>query len=206
VGAVSIKWGKQELSDLEIDTTQPPMVFKTQIFSLTGVPVERQKIMVKGGMLKDDADWGKLGIKMGQKLMMMGTADAVPVAPTKAVEFVEGSRFPSLTFGQHIGLSRERTREGHLLAGFHLQDGGLQRLYIYRFAFHFAPVRCTLTEQTRSGGWSAGSNSKYNDTGFKPIGRLICQPQREPTKWTQCGCGAAQTCRTWFRSTQTQRR
>jgi ubiquitin carboxyl-terminal hydrolase 14 len=96
VGAVSIKWGKQELSDLEIDTTQPPMVFKTQIFSLTGVPVERQKIMVKGGMLKDDADWGKLGIKMGQKLMMMGTADAVPVAPTKAVEFVEGSRFPSL--------------------------------------------------------------------------------------------------------------
>jgi len=88
---VSIKWGKQELNDLEIDTTQPPMVFKTQIFSMTGVPVERQKIMVKGGMLKDDADWTKLGIKPGQKLMMMGTADAVPVAPTKAIEFVEGT-------------------------------------------------------------------------------------------------------------------
>jgi hypothetical protein len=88
---VSIKWGKQELNDLEIDTTQPPLVFKTQIFSMTGVPVERQKIMVKGGMLKDDADWTKLGIKPGQKLMMMGTADAVPVAPTKAIEFVEGT-------------------------------------------------------------------------------------------------------------------
>ena len=30
--------------------------------------------MVKGGMLKDDADWAKLGIKPGQKLMMMGSA------------------------------------------------------------------------------------------------------------------------------------
>lgn len=49
---MSIKWGKEELKDLEIDYSQPPMVFKSQIFSMTGVPIERQKIMVKGGMLK----------------------------------------------------------------------------------------------------------------------------------------------------------
>eukprot|EP00959_Pyramimonas_sp_CCMP1952_P172039 3594777-Pyramimonas_sp.AAC.3 len=30
----------------------PPAVFMTQIYSLTGVPIDRQKIMVKGGMLK----------------------------------------------------------------------------------------------------------------------------------------------------------
>lgn len=47
----------------------------------TGVAPERQKIMVKGGLLKDDQQWGKAGIKPGQKLMMMGTADAVPQAP-----------------------------------------------------------------------------------------------------------------------------
>jgi hypothetical protein len=49
---VNIKWGKEELKDLEIDYEMPPMVFMTQLFSLTGVPIERQKIMVKGGMLK----------------------------------------------------------------------------------------------------------------------------------------------------------
>ncbi|ONK68574.1 uncharacterized protein A4U43_C05F13490 [Asparagus officinalis] len=37
------------------------------------VPPERQKIMLKGGLLKDDADWLTLGVKDGQKLMMMGT-------------------------------------------------------------------------------------------------------------------------------------
>ena len=36
--------------------------------------------MVKGGMLKDDADWAKLGIKPGQKLMMMGSAGGQCIA------------------------------------------------------------------------------------------------------------------------------
>ena len=46
-----------------------------------GVAPERQKIMVKGGMLKDEQEWSKAGVKPGQKLMMMGTAEAVPQAP-----------------------------------------------------------------------------------------------------------------------------
>ena len=45
---------------MEIDTDQPPALFKMQLFSLTGVPPERQKIMVKGGTLKDDSDWTKV--------------------------------------------------------------------------------------------------------------------------------------------------
>ena len=60
---------------MDVDPTEPGLVFKHQLFSLTGVPPERQKIMVKGGMLKDDADVAKLGLKEGQKLMMMGSAD-----------------------------------------------------------------------------------------------------------------------------------
>jgi hypothetical protein len=50
--AVSVKWQKEQFNDLEVDETQPPVVFKTQLFSLTGVPPERQKIMVKGGLLQ----------------------------------------------------------------------------------------------------------------------------------------------------------
>lgn len=77
---VTVKWNKQSF-DIEADTTQPPSVFKFQMYSLTGVPPERQKIMIKGGMLKDDSEWEKVALKNGQKLMMMGTADKVALPP-----------------------------------------------------------------------------------------------------------------------------
>lgn len=86
---VSVKWQKQVFSAVEIDTSQPPYVFKCQLYDLTGVPPERQKIMVKGGLLKDDADWSTLGVKEGQRLMMMGTADEIIKAPEKSTVFVE---------------------------------------------------------------------------------------------------------------------
>ncbi|KAJ1420277.1 Ubiquitin-like domain superfamily [Sesbania bispinosa] len=86
---VSVKWQKELFKDVEIDTTQPPYVFKCQLYDLTGVPPERQKIMVKGGLLKDDADWSTLGVKAGQKLMMMGTADEIVKSPEKGTVFVE---------------------------------------------------------------------------------------------------------------------
>jgi hypothetical protein len=86
---VEVKWQKELFKDIEIDTAQPPLVFKVQLFTLTGVPPERQKIMVKGGMLKDDGDWDKLALKPGQRLMMMGTADKVPEAPKDTPVFVE---------------------------------------------------------------------------------------------------------------------
>ncbi|OIW04819.1 hypothetical protein TanjilG_13667 [Lupinus angustifolius] len=86
---VSVKWQKELLKDVEIDMTQPPYVFKCQLYDLTGVPPERQKIMVKGGLLKDDADWSTLGVKQGQKLMMMGTADEIVKSPEKGTVFVE---------------------------------------------------------------------------------------------------------------------
>ncbi|CAL5229639.1 g13003 [Coccomyxa viridis] len=85
---VSVKWGKQS-HDVDVDTTMPGLVFKNQLYSLTGVPPDRQKIMVKGGMLQDDADLSKLNLKPKQKLMMMGTADKLPDAPTNAPVFME---------------------------------------------------------------------------------------------------------------------
>mmetsp|Transcript_5139 Transcript_5139/g.14364 ORF Transcript_5139/g.14364 Transcript_5139/m.14364 type:complete len:484 (-) Transcript_5139:163-1614(-) len=86
---VHVKWQRETFKDVEVDESQPPLVFKTQLFTLSGVLPERQKIMVKGGVLKDADDWAKIKLKEGQKLMMMGTADAVPEAPKEEMVFLE---------------------------------------------------------------------------------------------------------------------
>jgi ubiquitin carboxyl-terminal hydrolase 14 len=78
--------------DVEVDPTSTGEVFKFQLFSLTGVEPERQKIFVKGGQLKDEADMGKLGLKPGQALMMMGTPGTEGsglTRPKDPVKFVE---------------------------------------------------------------------------------------------------------------------
>ncbi len=42
-----VKWNKQQF-DVELDLAGGVLQFKTQLFSLTGVPVDRQKLMAKG--------------------------------------------------------------------------------------------------------------------------------------------------------------
>ncbi|KMZ68663.1 Ubiquitin carboxyl-terminal hydrolase [Zostera marina] len=103
---VSIKWQKKVFSDIEIDTTQPPLVFKCQLYDLTGVPPERQKIMIKGGLLKDDTDWSTIALKEGQKLMMMGTADEIVKAPEKGPVFMEDlpEEEQAVALGHTVGL------------------------------------------------------------------------------------------------------
>ncbi|XP_058995019.1 ubiquitin carboxyl-terminal hydrolase 14 isoform X1 [Mustela lutreola] len=86
--SVTVKWGKEKFEGVELNTDEPPMVFKAQLFALTGVQPARQKVMVKGGTLKDD-DWGNLKIKNGMTLLMMGSADALPEEPSAKTVFVE---------------------------------------------------------------------------------------------------------------------
>lgn len=78
--------------DVEVDTSSTGEVLKYQLYSLTGVEPDRQKILVKGGQLKDDTDLSKLGLKPGQVIMMMGTpgegGDQV-VRPTEKIKFLE---------------------------------------------------------------------------------------------------------------------
>ncbi|KAK4161453.1 putative ubiquitin carboxyl-terminal hydrolase 6 [Cladorrhinum sp. PSN259] len=78
--------------DVEVDTSSTGDVFKYQLYSLTGVEPERQKVIVKGGQLKDDTDMSKLGLKDGQALMMLGTpgdsGDAI-ARPKEKVKFLE---------------------------------------------------------------------------------------------------------------------
>lgn len=85
---VKVKWGKELFEGIQVDLNEPPLVFKAQLFGLSNVPPDRQKIMVKGGLLKDD-DWGKQTPKDGQTLMMVGSAGEVVAAPQKALVFLE---------------------------------------------------------------------------------------------------------------------
>ncbi|KAI9353951.1 hypothetical protein BD770DRAFT_429086 [Pilaira anomala] len=86
---VTVKWSGKKFENMELDTDESAELFKTQIYSQTGVPPERQKIMVKGGILKDTTDLNKLGLKDGHSFMMMGTAGELPKAPPKPVQFLE---------------------------------------------------------------------------------------------------------------------
>lgn len=77
--------------DVELDPSATGEIFKYQLYSLTGVEPERQKILVKGGPLKDDTELSKLGAKPGQTYMMMGTAstEGTLVRPKDEIKFVE---------------------------------------------------------------------------------------------------------------------
>ncbi|KAK6350345.1 deubiquitinating enzyme [Orbilia brochopaga] len=86
---VVVKHGGKKY-DLELDTSLPGEVFKMQIYSVTGVEPERQKVLIKGGQLKDDTDISKLGIKPGHAFMMMGTPLGAGLAKAPAsIKFLE---------------------------------------------------------------------------------------------------------------------
>lgn len=88
---VQIKWGKQLFNDVEINLEDDIMTFKCQIYALTNVPIEKQKVMAKGKMIKDEAAWTDYpAVKDGAVLMLMGTAEGKELqAPEKAIKFVE---------------------------------------------------------------------------------------------------------------------
>ncbi|XP_031720990.1 ubiquitin carboxyl-terminal hydrolase 14 [Anarrhichthys ocellatus] len=88
VFTVNVKWGKEKFDAVELNTEEPPMVFKAQLFALSGVQPDRQKVMVKGGTLKDD-EWGNIKLKNGMTLLMMGSAEALPEEPAVRPMFVE---------------------------------------------------------------------------------------------------------------------
>ncbi|ODQ67124.1 cysteine proteinase [Nadsonia fulvescens var. elongata DSM 6958] len=75
--------------DVELNIAEPGLVFKMQLYSLTGVAPERQKILAKGGQLKDDTDMSTLNLKPGHVFMLIGSAGALPAAPATQTNFIE---------------------------------------------------------------------------------------------------------------------
>ncbi|OJA15949.1 hypothetical protein AZE42_10909 [Rhizopogon vesiculosus] len=86
--AVHVKHAGKTL-DVSLDPALPPSVFKEAIYQVTGVPPERMKVMIKGGMLKDDTDWKKVAPKAGQTFMVIGAAGELPKPPSTPVVFLE---------------------------------------------------------------------------------------------------------------------
>ena len=81
-------------------------MLRAQLFALTGVEPDRQKLMIKGKTVKvgaavidralshittfqDEDTWAQHGVKDGSMMMMMGTAGEVPVAPVQQTVFIE---------------------------------------------------------------------------------------------------------------------
>ena len=58
---VKVKWQKQLFNDLELNNDEPPLVFKAQLMALTGVQVDRQKVMFKGKVIGDNS-WDGINI------------------------------------------------------------------------------------------------------------------------------------------------
>ncbi|XP_043277672.1 ubiquitin carboxyl-terminal hydrolase 14 [Venturia canescens] len=87
--SVKVKWGKELFPNVEVNTDEEPMLFKAQLFALTGVQPERQKVMLKGMTLKDE-DWGNIKLKDGVTVLMMGSKEEdVPREPTVKPVFME---------------------------------------------------------------------------------------------------------------------
>lgn len=85
---VKIKWGKEIYPELELNTDEELNVFKAQLYALTGVHPDRQKIMLKGITLKND-NWGTIKFKDGITILLMGSREELPSAPVEKTRFVE---------------------------------------------------------------------------------------------------------------------
>ncbi|VEU22346.1 DEKNAAC103418 [Brettanomyces naardenensis] len=87
---VSVKNGGKSYP-VEVDLDEPGLTFKMQIFSVTNVPPERQKVLLKGGKLQDDSDLSKFNLKPNQSIMVLGTPaeQTLVEKPKETVKFVE---------------------------------------------------------------------------------------------------------------------
>ncbi|VIO99689.1 Ubiquitin carboxyl-terminal hydrolase family protein [Brugia malayi] len=76
---VFVKWGKERF-EVEANTNDSPLQLKSQLFSLTGVNPDRQKVLIKGKILGDNS-WDGCELKDGMIMMMIGSGGVVPPPP-----------------------------------------------------------------------------------------------------------------------------
>ena len=86
---VNIKWGKEKFTDIECNTDEAPILFKSTLYSLTGVVPDRMKVMVKGAVVQDDSWTNIKNLKNKITMMMMGSATELPQEPVEKTQFIE---------------------------------------------------------------------------------------------------------------------
>ncbi|CAL8075662.1 unnamed protein product [Calicophoron daubneyi] len=74
---LNVKWQKERYKDVECNTDESPENFKAVLFSLTGVPPNRQKVMMPGKIL-GNTDYEGIKLKDGLTVMLIGTAEDLP--------------------------------------------------------------------------------------------------------------------------------
>eukprot|EP00826_Nyctotherus_ovalis_P026154 TRINITY_DN2041_c0_g1_i4.p6 TRINITY_DN2041_c0_g1~~TRINITY_DN2041_c0_g1_i4.p6 ORF type:complete len:125 (+),score=43.53 TRINITY_DN2041_c0_g1_i4:110-484(+) len=110
--SISVKWGKKILK-LEMDPNEDASVLKAQIYGLTFIPPDKQKIYLKGGKtITDSTDMKALDLKDGATIMLVGTPEdkQEKIDLTKKTVFAE-----DLTNEQKARLYNQRTGVSSLL-------------------------------------------------------------------------------------------
>jgi len=88
---VTLKWGK-EVYEVDVEDGETVEVFKTQVWTLTSVPVDKQTYLWPGGPLKESDNVAERASKLkpGAKVTLVGTAEAKQIqAPVERIVFEE---------------------------------------------------------------------------------------------------------------------
>jgi hypothetical protein len=86
---ITVKWKKEVFENIPVDLSVPVSKLKVQLFSLTGVAPEKQKVIMDGKTLKDKESLESSGVKQGSVLQMIGNASETWVKPDMKVKFVD---------------------------------------------------------------------------------------------------------------------
>ncbi|CXI83446.1 ubiquitin carboxyl-terminal hydrolase 14, putative [Plasmodium berghei] len=88
---VTVKWKTNIYNDLELNINEPIALFKEQLWKITSVPPEKQKLMYKG-LIKNDTNLHTLNIKNNDKIMLVGSSELLAEKPDKITFFEDLSK------------------------------------------------------------------------------------------------------------------
>lgn len=109
VFSIKVKWGKETFKDVQVDSEGDVIDFKAQLYALSNVPIERQKIMCGGKTLGDEWNiplknvrklWNylicakslsfvSLLLFQGAVVLLLGTCEELSVEPVQKTVFIE---------------------------------------------------------------------------------------------------------------------
>ena len=91
---VTVTWGSKKYQ-LDLDETAPVSNFLQLLYQTTGVPIERQKLLLKHKRIQPDSSWNPNEISDGLRFMLIGTAE-----PIVEIEHVHEENRPGYQFSE----------------------------------------------------------------------------------------------------------